>query len=88
MLHAAVVQRYHGDSRSHVHRVDVVAIDKWVEAGRHRREAVSPMPRLLVRCNSLEVRDWLRTHAHASQRLPPTHHDIVTAAFPSAGSNV
>jgi len=61
-------QNYHGNSCSNIHWVDIIAIDKWVETGRCRREAVSPLP-LLVRCNSLEVRDWLWTHAHACKCL-------------------
>jgi len=63
---------YHGDPRSNIHRVDIIAIDERVEARRCWREAVSPLPRLLVRCNSLQVCDWLRTHAHARQCLAAT----------------
>ena len=66
-------QCYHGDSCRNVHRVDIIAIDKWVEAGRCRGETVSPLPGLLVRCNSLEVCDWLRTHTHARQCLAATN---------------
>ena len=62
---------HHSDARGDVHRVDIIAVDERIEA-LLAAEAVAPLllPHVGILCHHLvQVLDWLRAHAHASQRL-------------------